>query len=99
MYGKLVVEWRDGLDEITGVLMTKAPSIQLNALVVAQTPKFEAVMCAVLDELEATPKVWLKVIERVRVEIDQERAEKALPVRRGMEWYCKLLNNARQTPT
>ena len=81
-YRKLVLEWQTHLDTLTGVLVTKAPSIQINALVVAQTPEFEAVMRAVLDELQATPKIRVRVIERVRGEIDKQRAAGATPVRR-----------------
>lgn len=81
-YRKLVLEWQTHLDTLTGVLVTKAPTVQINALVVAQTPEFEAVMRAVLDELQATPKVRARVIERVRAEIDRQRAAGATPVRR-----------------
>ncbi len=59
-------EWQQHLDTLTGVLVTKAPSVQINALVVAQTPEFEQVMCCVLDELQSVPKVRQRVIERVR---------------------------------
>ena len=52
----------------------EAPSIQVNALVVAQTPEFEQVMRCVLDELQSVPKVRQRVIERVRAEIDKQRA-------------------------
>lgn len=81
-YRKLVLEWQTHLDTLTGVLVTKAPTVQINALVVAQTPEFEAVMRCVLDELAATPKVRSRVIERVRGEIDRQRAAGATPVRR-----------------
>jgi hypothetical protein len=50
--------------------------------VVSQTPDFDAVMRCVLDKLAATPKVRQRVIERVRGEIDRQRADKALLVRR-----------------
>lgn len=81
-YRKLVLDWQSHLDTLTGVLVTKAPSIQINALVVAQTPEFESVMRCVLDELQATPKVRQRVIERVRGEIDRQRAAGATPIRR-----------------